>query len=144
MDTTDTDDICREMEQVRCSLGAEVEEIVESARTLTSWRYYVNTFPWLCVAGAAAAGFFLVPKRVEVVKPDADVLENLARRKKLVLESNPQPKPARGIGAALVGIIAHAVIREGMGLLRQNAGRVFRPVANSGAREGEGNGDSHH
>lgn len=134
-----TTDICRRMNDVRCSLGDDVEEMVESARTLADWRHYVKMYPWVCLAGAAAVGFLVVPKRVEIISPSADALEQLAKRNKLVVKSNPQPQAKSGIGGALIGMLANAAVRGAMGYLGQNAGRFLGTHGDTGEDNAEPN-----
>lgn len=57
------DDICRRMEAIRRTAGAEVETIVQSAKTLSDWRYYVKNHPLLLAGAAAGLGFLLIPRK---------------------------------------------------------------------------------
>jgi hypothetical protein len=57
------DDLRTRMEQLRRDLGRNVEQTVENARVMLDWWHYVVARPWLCLAGATAAGFLLAPKR---------------------------------------------------------------------------------
>jgi hypothetical protein len=132
-------DIRRQMEAVRCNLGDEVEEIVGSARTLTDWRFYVRSYPWLCLAGAAAVGFWAVPKRIEIVSPSPEALEELAKRNHLVVNTNPQPQTKQGIGGALLGTLATLALRGAIGYVGKNASKF---VAEARATH-DGNGAEH-
>jgi hypothetical protein len=58
---SDAEDIQRQMRSVRSHLSADVNELVENARDMADWRYYVRRYPWASVAAAAAVGFLLVP-----------------------------------------------------------------------------------
>lgn len=53
------EEIQRQMQSVRSSLRADVKELVENARDMTDWHYYVRRFPVTSVALAAVAGFTL-------------------------------------------------------------------------------------
>jgi hypothetical protein len=55
-------DIQREMQQVRAKLGADVRHLAQQARNTVDWRHYVRRYPWVCLGGAAAAGYLLVPR----------------------------------------------------------------------------------
>ena len=123
--STKTADICNEMQQVRCNMGDDVGEFVQSARTLSDWRYYARKYPWACLAGAAALGFWIVPKRVEIHSPNAAEIEELARRNKLVVKSNPSPQPKNGMGKTLFTLLANAAVRGAIGYLGHNAGRLL-------------------
>jgi hypothetical protein len=133
-ESTTTNDICRQMNDVRCSLGDEVEGIVDSTRTLTDWRYYVRQYPWVCLAGATALGFMIVPTRVEVIRPSADMLEELARRNKLVVKASPDLRPKSGLTGAVFSVLANAAVRGALHFLERNAGRVLErsTAANGG------------
>lgn len=124
-----TVDIRRQMDEVRCSLGEEVEDLVESARTLADWHHYLRNYPWICLGGVAAVGFLLVPKRVEIISPSADALEELARRNKLVVNSSPKAHAKGGLGAAVFGLLANAGLRAATGYLGQHAGGWFSDTA---------------
>jgi hypothetical protein len=123
--STKTADICNEMQQVRCSLGDDVGDFVESARTLSDWRYYARKYPWACLAGAAALGFWVVPKRLEIHSPNAADIEALARRNKLVVESNPSPRHKNGMGRTLFTLLANAAVRGAIGYLGHSAGELL-------------------
>lgn len=51
------EEIQRQMQSVRSSLRADVKELVDNARDMTNWKYYVRRYPLASVAVAAAAGF---------------------------------------------------------------------------------------
>ena len=60
------------MEDVRNKLDDDVEEIVDSARQFMDWHTYVEKYPWVCVGLATAIGYFVVPKRLRLKRPDVD------------------------------------------------------------------------
>ena len=132
-----TAEICRQMNEVRCNLGDEVEEIVGSARQLADWRYYLRKYPWLCLAGAAALGYFVVPKRIEIISPSADALEELSRRNQLVVKSKPEAKPKNSLAAAALAFAANALIRAGIAYVGQNAGKLLGDTAAEGAEDAQ-------
>jgi len=101
---SDAAKIQREMHQVRAELRDDVEEMVDSARVLGQWRAYVHRYPWLCLGAAAAVGYFLVPSRIMVLRPDTESLMELARSKKLVVNMNGPEKKQPGIVSSLVGM----------------------------------------
>lgn len=125
------------MDELRSDLGDNVEEIVDSARTLSDWRHYVSTFPWACMAGAAALGFLIVPKRIEMVSPDADALEELAKRNKLVVKSNPKPQAKSGMTGAMFSFLANAAMRGAMAYVGQNVGKLMGSAGGDGEATGE-------
>lgn len=139
VDESQTTDISRRMQEVRSELGDDVEEIVESARTLADWRHYVKQFPWACLAGAAALGFFIVPKRIELISPDANALEELAKRNKLVIKSDPKPQATSGLGGSVVSLLARSFGRGAVSYAGKNIGKVF---VRSAARNGDAIGEN--
>jgi hypothetical protein len=58
-------DIQRQMAQIRHDMHQEVQGAVEGARILTDWKSLVRSYPWLSLSVAAAAGYFVVPRRRE-------------------------------------------------------------------------------
>ena len=83
--TNDADEVQRQMREVRAELRDDVKELVVSAHEMTDWKRYVRAYPWLCVGGALAAGFLIIPQRSVIVRPDAEGLIELAKRNKLVV-----------------------------------------------------------
>jgi len=55
--------IRRRMAQVRRGLDEDVQDIVDVARDMAEWRYFVKTFPWLCLGTAVVGGYLLVPRK---------------------------------------------------------------------------------
>jgi hypothetical protein len=111
------------MDQLRNEMGHNVEETVENARVMLDWRHYVKTYPWICVAAAATAGFLLVPKREKLFHPDASDLAELAKRHRLVVE--PQSSAKGGVAAGLVAMAATAASRAAITHLTQYAERAL-------------------
>src|SRR5687767_11637234 len=76
------DDICRRMEAVRRTAGEEVETIVQSAKTLSDWRYYVKNHPFLLAGAAAGLGFLLIPRKKSAAPVADDAKELIELLKK--------------------------------------------------------------
>jgi hypothetical protein len=108
-----------QMRSVRCEVGEDVQGIVDNARVLTDWHYYVSTYPWLCVGAAAALGYLVIPTRVHYVKPDPAALAELARQHKLVVQQTDSSKPKPGLMGAVVGMAVSALLQGGIGLAKQ-------------------------
>jgi hypothetical protein len=77
----ETDDIRRQMAEIRSRLHQDVREVVNDAATATDWRSYVRGRPWLAIGLAFTTGYLLVPRRSRpstlVVQPSADDVQNL-------------------------------------------------------------------
>lgn len=121
--TASADDIRQRMQQVRCELGDGMDDIVESTREMTDWRSYVEHYPWLCAGAAAALGYLVVPKRVELLSPNADTLLELAKRNKLVVNTNPQAQAKSGLTGTLLTFLANAAVRSAIAFAGQKLGK---------------------
>jgi hypothetical protein len=114
------DQIREEMAQVRRDLNVNYGEVVENARDLADWRYYVRNYPWATLAVAATVGYLVVPTRVELIRPDADEILKLARQQKLVVEPKPAAEPKSTVGGALFKLIANTLFRGAIAYAGQN------------------------
>lgn len=129
----DADDIRSEMANVRNALDGNVHqlvdnmhELVEGARNLTDWRYYVKAAPWGAVGAAAAIGYFIVPRKLQIVSPDADEIAKLAKRHQIVVEHSAKAQAKQGGPAQLVmTMLANAMLRAVTAYASQQAGKVF-------------------
>jgi hypothetical protein len=107
------DAIQQRMREVRGALGEEMVDLVSSTRDMTDWRKYVRANPWLCLAAAAAVGYFVVPRR----PPATGMTE---KQWKAVLREapsiTPQSKTSR-LKGELLSFVSHAAVRAFMGYL---------------------------
>jgi hypothetical protein len=113
------EDIQSQMRQVRRELGEDVQEIVDNARILADWKHYVRTYPWICVGVALAAGYFIVPSRPQLIRPDAKTLAEWAKNQKLIVEPVSQARPKPTLTGRLGSLAASALLQGGMAVLRQ-------------------------
>jgi len=123
MSESTADSIRQRMREVRCELGEDVEQFVESARTVTDWHYYYERYPWLCVGAAFALGFVIVPKRMPVINLDADAVLELAKTKQLVIKPEKKTSDKRSWRAGLVSLLANAAIRGAMAYMRHSSSK---------------------
>jgi hypothetical protein len=127
-DVTDRDveAIRDQMASVRTTLDENVHELAENARNLTDWRYYVKAAPWGAVGAAAAIGYFIVPRRIQIVQPNADEIAKLAKRHQIVVEHKAKAEAKQGGPAQLVmTMLANAMLRAVTAYASQQAGKVF-------------------
>jgi hypothetical protein len=68
------EDIVKRMQHVRRDVGEDVKGIVETAKTLTDWRYHVKHHPWACLGAALALGFAVAPRKRKIPSDDAKEL----------------------------------------------------------------------
>jgi len=124
MTPSSADTIRTRMKQIRCELGNDMDEIVESTREMTDWKSYVKGYPWLCVGVAAAVGYIVVPKRVEIVTPDAKTLLKLAKHNQLVVNTDPHPHAKSGLTGMAVNLLVNAALRGAVAFVGQQFGKV--------------------
>ena len=115
-----------EMAALRNEVSTDVSGVLGSARELADWRYYVRRFPWQCLSVATLAGFWLVPRRAEVITPDPDALLDLAAEDRVVIAEKPelQATGTHGLGRRLV----KATARFGLILLGHEIGEMLASV----------------
>lgn len=99
------------MSDVRVEIEEDVSEIRESTQSLTDWRKYVSAHPLLISAGALAFGYFLVPRKVQYLKPDAAELVRAFKKEKLVLGHSGKVSACRGLLGSLVGLAVSTATR---------------------------------
>lgn len=117
-----TQAILQRMKEVRRDLDEDVQEIVEGARVMGKWRYYVRTYPWICLGVALAGGYLIVPRRSRGVRPDAQTPAELANPSSLLAANSPPKGNARGMLLAFVG---NLVMRGVAAYVGQQAGKLF-------------------
>jgi hypothetical protein len=126
-ESLDTKAILQRMEEVRCDLDEDVQEFVEDARLMGKWRYYVRTYPWICLGAALTVGYLIVPRRPFGMQPDPHSLAELANPSRLNAASHLPPQGnARGTLLAFVG---NLVLRGVSSYALQQAGKLFAPQA---------------
>ena len=80
------------MQQLRCEIDGDMEDMAASARSMVDWKHYVKTYPWVCLGAAVALGFLIVPKRSRAIRPDLASLTELARTGHLVVMRRRPPR----------------------------------------------------
>lgn len=131
----DADSIRERMQNVRRSVGDDVEGIVHTAKTLSDWRYYVKNHPWACLGVAFAAGFMLMPKRkmklpqgeeakqlIELLKSQNASLANLGS-----LGAAPLGGGAGGLAKTVLAAAAPLVMRTVMNYAQQRFAAGAQP-----------------
>jgi hypothetical protein len=116
--------IREQMAEVRRDLNLNYGEVVDNARDLADWRYYVRSYPWASLGIAVALGYLVVPNRVELVSPDAGELLKLAKQNKLVVEPKPRAEPKSNIGGALFTMMANMLVRGLISYAGQKVGKT--------------------
>ena len=109
--TASAEEIREQMAQVRRELNINYGGVVENARDMADWRYYVRNYPWATLGAAVAIGYLVVPNRVQMIAPDASELLKLARKQKLVVEPKPQAEPKSTVGGQVFNMLASMLTR---------------------------------
>ena len=123
------EEIQRQMSQVRSELREDVQEIVENARTMAEWRFYVRSYPWLCLGAAAAAGYLLVPPRMQIVRPDSRVLADLIRQQQVTVRTEVQPQRSGGLLGQLVNMAAGVAVQGVLAVASQQLNKFVNQLA---------------
>lgn len=132
---SEADDIVRRMQDVRREVGDDVRGIVETAKTLSDWRYYVRNHPLACMGAALALGFVVAPRKRPRVTPDMQELADLLKRYKV---SVAQPRQENhGLVKTVLGMAAPIVMRSVMSAAQNRFAGGTSPLSSffSGPRD---------
>jgi hypothetical protein len=140
------DEIQGQMRQVRYEMGDDVQGIVENARLLADWQYYVRSYPWVCLGVAAALGYLVVPPKLQVIKPDPKALVELAKAHQISVNADVKPKASGGLTGRLLNMLAGLALQGGVALasgqLNQFVERFGKSSQGNG-QLGKGHEESH-
>lgn len=120
-----------DMQQLRCEIADDMEDVRESAREMTDWRSYVQRYPLVIVGAAAAAGYLLIPNRVGVVSPDIETLVKLAERNLSVVQEDAKSHAKTGLAATLLTLVGGAAVRAGVALAGRQLSKLVRDASRS-------------
>jgi hypothetical protein len=91
------------------------------------------------MAGAAAVGYFLVPKREEMIPVGADALESRDNGNQPVVMVDPNPHRMSGASGVLFGLLASSIRLATMQYVSHAIGKMVNDsVSDSGQANGEG------
>jgi len=111
------------MQQLRCEIDGDMEDMAASVRKVVDWKHYVKTYPWVCLGAAVALGFLVVPRRSGAIHPDLATLTELARTGHLVV--TPAPAATHGLIDGLLATVANIAVQKATAYLGQSAGRLL-------------------
>jgi hypothetical protein len=132
-DSPATHAILQRMEEVRCDVDEDVQEIVEGARDMGKWRHYVRSYPWLCLGAALAAGYLLVPRRAIGLQPTSPKPDDIANSSHL--RDTPASTLSRNVRGVLVPFVGNLVMRAITVYVDQQADKLFAHKRVQPARE---------
>lgn len=126
-ESPETKAIRQRMDEVRCDLDEDVQEIVEGARDLGKWRSYVKSYPWVCLGAALAVGYVIVPRPRFSLRSHTENLAELASQSRLLAMSN---MPAKGNSPGiLMRFVGNLVMRGVTSYVGQQADKLFAAQA---------------
>ncbi len=115
------DEIRRKMQHVRRDVDVDVSQIVDSANTLSDWRFYVRRYPWLCVSAALAAGYFVWPRRQALGK-QLDGVDLKALLAQAGLPAAAISSGGSGLAMKALGIVGPIAAKSAMAYIMQRLG----------------------
>ena len=121
--------IRQRMEEVRCDLDEDVQDIVEEARDMGQWRYYVRSYPWVCVGAALAAGYLIVPRR-----PGGEQTARTSAEMTKQSFASSHVSPAAGTRSTLLRFLGNLVMRSVSSYVEQQAANLLAPWADKSPR----------
>lgn len=113
------DEIIARMQSVRSRLGDDASSVRTSVKELTDWKLAVRRFPWAAAGLAAAVGFLVVPKRSVEHTVDPETLRKMANEHRVVVTPPSHETQQKGMGNAIVAMVAPALARAAIGYLGQ-------------------------
>jgi len=115
-----TDEIRRQMAQIRRELHEDIQGVVAGAEAVTDWRRYIRLYPWASLGVAFAVGFLIIPRRrrsvAEVVK---EVIPVQVQRAAEAPTPKEKEKRKAGIFGALFGMLVPIAVRAAQGYASQ-------------------------
>lgn len=118
------EDVMRQMDAVRSHLSTDVQQVASSVRKKTSWRYYLRRYPWACLTGATLVGYLAVPRRIEKIVPDPDMLRKMAKHEDIVVAPKSKASANSGLATQLLTIGLTAAARAAMGVISGKLGET--------------------
>jgi len=135
--TLEAEHIQQEMRQVRAELRDAVQDVVDSTEVLRQWQAYVRSYPWVCLGAAAAVGYFVVPTRMTVIRPDTASLLDLAKKQKLVVKMDSlAQRPS--LVKSLLGMAAGTLMQAGVALATKQVNEYLSRSAGAAMPQREG------
>lgn len=105
--TNDVDEVRRKMAELRMDMHREMSGVRAGTEAATSWRYYVQHYPWASLAAAVAVGFLAVPRKhrdIQVVVPHVEGGESKAEK-----------RAKKGLFALALGFLGPIALRAAQG-----------------------------
>jgi hypothetical protein len=102
MNSTDVSDIQRRMAQIRHDMHQEVQGAVKGAQSLTDWRSFITSHPWLSISVASVVGYLIVPAR-RSVSPTIMTVANPSPELLTATTAREQKRQSKQSGWSILG-----------------------------------------
>ena len=138
-------EIQRQMQQVRTDLRANVHELVESAREMTVWQRYVQSYPWTCLGAAALVGYLVIPSRSRIIKPDASQMAELVNAQ--LAQANGHARSGGIVSSAvsgLAGMAARSLLQAGLSFATHQLNEYVQRSLHARSPQVHRNGEADH
>lgn len=135
---SDIPNVCNRMEELRAQLRTDMHAVRNRVQERTDWRYYMRRHPWIIMASAGLAGYWLIPRTKKVHRHETEI--ELAAPPSEVespttAEQNQQDSDKPGLKSQLIAVGATALTRAVFGMI---AGRLGESLG-QGASETSAN-----
>jgi hypothetical protein len=111
-----SDDLQRQMRQVRKDLDAHSEDMVEQARKQLDWRAFIAKHPFAIMGAAAAAGYLLAPRRVHLRCLDEKTIKSTVEQAMGRAQAAAAAPKSAGVLASLASMAMGLIVSEGVSL----------------------------
>jgi hypothetical protein len=115
-----------EMRRLRSHMDADVESFVESTRVLLDWHSYFRSAPWLCLGGAALAGYLIIPSKTRTITVDLNHLAQAAKHRQVVV-TDQKVQNKETVGSSLAKMAAGMLWKAALAVAMQQLNQMISP-----------------
>ena len=105
------DKVRERMQQLRCEIDEDANDVSDGACAMLNWRRFVKTHPWMCIGAATALGYWLFSKRSKATCPISTPVAETAPPVPPAVKPPPSSATEELIGELLTTVAAVAVRR---------------------------------
>jgi hypothetical protein len=136
-DSREVEAILRRMEQIRRGLDEDAQDIVEGARDLGNWRYYVKTYPWICLGAAMVGGYLIVPRRRAIRRLIPLKYDKVGTNGEPPSPGNSAPagRKTSSVGGTLLAFVGSLVLRTAISHAVRRIDNLYTSHANGAQRK---------
>lgn len=119
-DSPETQAIRQRMEEVRGDLSTGFQGIVNDARDIGDWTYYVKTYPWAVLGVSLVAGYLVAPRLGFWKQPQTQPVDSASNS-----NNSNAPLPHGNITGKVLSFVGNLVMRGATAYLLQHADKLF-------------------